>query len=591
MNDVNDAAFDPILLEVLWSRMISIADEVGTSIARTGFSTVLRENHDYSCGVFDHTGTMMAQSSQSATGHIGAMPYLARELLAHRVTEAMEPGDVFVTNDPWIGCGHNNDMYIGAPAFRGDTLVGLVITSAHQMDIGGRLASPHSRQVYEEGILLPPLKLYRAGVPNDDILDIMRLNVRFADKVLGDIRAQVAATSVGCARLVRVMSEYGLDSFVPLANAIVERTERQMRAAIGRLRPGTYHGSAELEEKGDDGSPLVAKVAVEVKSDRVLVDFTGTSPQVEKPINCVLNYTRAYTVLGFKLALAPFLPNNDGSYRPIEIVAPKGSLLNAEFPAACHWRHFVGLRLPDLLFRALGDAIPEAVLAGSGACPVWLFTMAGYRRDMTPFLLNAHAMGGLGARPDTDGISTVTFPPNVRDIPAEVIETETPLIVECREYLPNSGGAGRTRGGLGERLTIRARAEGDLHPRKDVVISVFPGRLRKPAQGLFGGHDGGLGTVMVNGVASTHDRLGNESVLAPGDELTYRTPGGGGYGHPFDRNVDDVVTDARRGYVGVDEARETYGVALDPETFVVDEAATAALRSDRGDDVAMVGTP
>jgi N-methylhydantoinase B/oxoprolinase/acetone carboxylase alpha subunit len=541
-----EAEIDPIRLEAMWTRYLAIADEVGYSIARTGFSTVLRENHDYSVGIFDHHGNMLAQSSESATGHIGAMPYLGREILARFGPADLSAGDVIVTNDPWIGCGHNNDLYVASPIYRGDAFVGMVVTSAHQMDIGGRMASPESRTVYEEGLLLPPLKMYVAGQPRKDIADIIGLNVRFSERVLGDIRAQIAATHVGIERVLESMEMFGLTALDGVADAIIRTTERQMREAIRELPPGEYTGEADLEQRDDQGEPLRLVSRVTVGDGAVEVDFTGTSSQVSRPINCVLNYTRAYTTLGVKLAVAPFLPNNDGSYRPVAISAPEGSILNARYPAACHWRHFVGLRIPDMLFSALSGAVPERVLAESGACPVWLFTVAGTRRDGRPFLLNAHAMGGLGARPDRDGVSAVAFPPNVRDIPAEVIETETPLIVEERTLRADSGGAGATRGGLGEEFRIRVPVDGDIDPTRPVTFCVYPGRLHRSPTGIRGGRPGARGEVLINGtVVDGH----KEAVLYPGDVLTYRTPGGGGYGDPADRAPELVERDLVRGYV------------------------------------------
>ncbi|MPZ24931.1 MAG: hydantoinase B/oxoprolinase family protein [Micromonosporaceae bacterium] len=550
MTDEHDAGgvagIDQIRLEALWTRFLSIADEVGYSIARTGFSTVLRENHDYSVGIFDHHGNMLAQSSESATGHIGAMPYLGREILRRFGPADLSAGDVVITNDPWIGCGHNNDLYAASPIYRGSSFVGMVVTSAHQMDIGGRMASPESRTVYEEGLLLPPLKMYVAGRPRKDIVDTIALNVRFAEKVLGDIRAQVAATHVGIERVLESMDMFGLQTLDGAAEAIIRTTERQMRDAIRTLPDGEYAGEADLEQRDDAGQPLRLVSRIVVRDGTVAIDFAGTSPQVSKPINCVLNYTRAYTVLGVKLAVAPFLPNNDGSYRPVEISAPVGSILNARYPAACHWRHFVGLRIPDMLFSAFADAVPEKVLAESGACPVWLFTVAGTRRDGRPFLLNAHAMGGLGARPDRDGVSAVAFPPNVRDIPTEVIETETPLIVEERALRAGSGGAGTTRGGLGEEFRIRVPADGDIDPDRPVTFCVYPGRLHRAPAGVKGGEPGARGEVLINGVLVDGHQ---EAVLSPGDVLTYRTPGGGGYGAPAGRRPELRERDVVRGYL------------------------------------------
>lgn len=576
---------DPILLEILWTRMISIADEIGATIADAGFSTVLRENHDYSCAVFDTAGKMLAQASQSATGHIGAMPYLAKEFLKRFPPDVLEDGDLLITNDPWIGCGHLNDVYIGGPIFRAGRMVGMIFTSAHQMDIGGRLASPESREVYEEGIMLPPLKLYRAGKANQDIWDIIRMNVRFSDKVIGDLRAQVAATFVGCQRVLQVMDEYELEELETVAEAIIAQTEARMRAAIAELPDGVYTSQASLEMTDAKGDPIRVNAKVIIEGDHIIVDYEGTTPEVPKPVNCVINYCRTYTVLGIKLAVAPFLPNNEGSYRPIEIRAPLGSVLNARFPAACYNRHFIGLRLPDILFAALAKCAPEKVIAGSGSCPVWLYTVSGQRGNEQPFLLNSHVFGGLGARPDADGVSTVAFPPNIYDIQAEIIETETPLLVEYRRYRADSGGAGTYRGGLGEEFKISAWRDGDLRAGRQVVVGVVPGRYVDPADGLLEGLPGAIGEVLLNdiNIAST---VGKEQYLNVGDSLIYRTPGGGGYGNPLTRSPESVAQDVRLGYVSAEKALADYGVIVDGATFAVDTTATVAHRTRVSADIA-----
>jgi len=274
--------FDPITLNILWERMIAIAEEVGTTLIRTAFSVVLRENGDWSVGLFDARGSMLAQTTNSATGHIGATPYVAKTYLKVFPPETLQPGDVIITNDPWIGCGHSNDVYIASPVFRGERLVGMVVTSAHQQDIGGRLASTESREVYEEGIRLPVMKLYNAGVPNSDIFQMIEANVRFSDMVLGDIRAQVAATYVGAQRMLETMTEYNLESLEGLADEIIGRTEASMRASIQKLPDGIYSHEEYVEETDRQGRHLKVQFTIEVKGDEIIVDYTGTSPQISR---------------------------------------------------------------------------------------------------------------------------------------------------------------------------------------------------------------------------------------------------------------------------------------------------------------------
>jgi N-methylhydantoinase B len=562
--------FDPITFQVLWSRLNTIADEVATTLVKTAFSHVVRDNHDYACALYDAEGRMLAQAAQCTPGQLGAMPLVVRDFLKAYPAETLAPGDVLITNDPWLGCGHTPDIYIATPIFRDERLVGFSVNSAHHIDVGGRMSAPEAREVYEEGIILPICKLFSRGVPNDDLFRILRRNVRLADKVLGDIRAQLAANHAGARGIVELLEERRLDTLSDLAEQIIAHTEASMRAAIAEVPDGTYAHEVELEEAGRAGQPIRIQVRVEVKGDEVAVDFTGTSAQVDRPINSVYNITYAYTVFPLKCALHPHIPNNEGCFGPVRLTVPEGSVLTPRFPAACLWRTSLVYYVVEPIFGALAQAIPHRVLAPSGTYPLALEIFAGAFDDGRPFVVHYNFQGGQGARHDRDGLSTMVFPANVASTPTELLETEAPLLCERKVLLQDSGGPGRYRGGCGQEAVIRSLA------RQHVVVSVVGGRFRRGAEGLHGGRAGATGQVLVNDREPlTQSR---QLLLQRGDFLRFRLPGGGGFGHPFERDADLVLQDVRRGLVSPERAREDYGVALGPSLSEIDPDETARLR-------------
>lgn len=564
------SSMDPLLLQALWSRMIAIANEAGAAMARTAFSPVVREGLDYSVTLTDARGDVIAQGNSAAAGHAGSMPVVAKTLLRHISPDEMAPGDIFATNDPWIGAGQTNDLYVLRPIFVEDRVVGLCIASEHMLDVGGRVASPESREIYEEGLMIPLVRLYREGVPNEDVFGIVRRNVRMPERVIADIVAQKAAVDRAAERVAAAMAEHGLGELGELAHDVGSRTDAAMRRAISALPDGVYRAETETEHAGPDGTPLRIVVAVTVAGGSMTIDYAGTSPQVPLPINAVLNYTRTYSVLGIKDILEPDLPNNHGTYRSIEVTAPEGSILNCTFPVAVHFRQINGLLLPELLFGALASAVPERIHAGSGGAPTWPWTLTGRRANDAPFLVNSNVFGGLGARHDRDGMSAVSFPANARDIPIEVIEHEAPILIEEREYYEDSAGPGRFRGGLGEQMRFRNIShflDGEPAP---MVLSVVSAHRRRPAHGLFGGWPSALGGLEVDGMPSA--ATGGEEVhLQAGSAVTVRVPGGGGYGDPRDRDHAAILRDVRNGLVSAVQAREAYGL-----TTVPDEAGRAA---------------
>ena len=546
-----------IALDVIWPRLIAIADEMATTLFRTAFSHDVIEVHDMSTGLYDDRGNLIAQTWLGATGHTGVMPVFGKNLLAAFPPETVRPDDVFICNDPWLCNGQTADVFITTPAFAGDRLIGFSINSVHHVDIGGRKGSGLSEEVFEEGLILPPLRLYRAGEPNDDLFALIRRNVRFSEKMIGDVRAQIAAGWIGARGLEALAREFKLTTLRPVADDILRRTEAGMRAGIGRLPDGTYRESLEVEIAGVR-EPQTIALTVTIRGEELHADFTGTARQVRRPVNSPINYTRAYVAVPVKMVCDPVWPNNEGTYRPLSVSAPEGCLVNPAYPAACFWRLATGMLVSELMFRILATIAPDRVPADSGSMPTWQFYVNGARRGGETFALHQHAFGGMGARPGLDGLASVSFPYNVRDVSVEWAELETPLLFERRELIPDSGGAGRWRGGLGEELALYAFDDGRLDAAAPIVLSGSAGRMQFPPAGLFGGGPGALGRILVNDVPIAPSSS-PEVTFRAGDRVRLLLPGGGGYGDPRRRERALVDADIMHGYVTPEGARRDYG--------------------------------
>lgn len=527
---------DPVTLEVCWNRLIGIVNEQAAALQRTSFTSVVREAGDLSAGVFDRRGWMIAQAVTGTPGHINSMALAQRHFLAACPIDTLRPGDVLITNDPWKTSGHLNDVTISTPIFRGDDLVAFFASTCHAIDIGGHVLSAEAREVYEEGLFIPIMKLYEAGRPNETLVTLIAANTRAPEMVLGDFHAQIAGGNVGGQRLLEFMEEFGLRRLEPLADEIIGRTERAMRESIAGLRPGAYEYA--ITSDGFD-EPITIKARCEVKGDELWIDYTGSSPASPRGINVVLNYTLAYTTYGVKVVVSPDVPNNDGAFRPVRISAPEGSILNARRPAPVAARHIVGHFLPHVVAGALGQALPDRVMA-EGSANIWGVQVAGKTLAGDPFTYIFFTSGGTGARPTKDGLSATAFPSGVLGTPAEVIESLSPLLIEKKELRPASGGAGKHRGGLGQTIRFRTRT------REPFVCSVLCDRIRHPAQGLFGGRPGAPGEVLVDGRPPANPKA--EQVLPPGAVVEIRLPGGGGYGRPEERDPEQVRRDLEEGY-------------------------------------------
>lgn len=560
---------DPVLLEVLWNRLTSVVEEQARALMRTSFTSVVREAGDLSAGLFDRRGRMVAQAVTGTPGHVNAMATSVHHFLREIPAGTLEEGDAMITNHPWQTSGHLNDFTVITPIFREGRIVAYFGNCCHALDVGGRGLGADARQVYEEGLFVPVTRLFVRGDPNQELFRLVRSNVRAPFEVVGDLYAQAGSNEVGGARLVEMIEEFGLEDIEELSDEICTRSENAMREAISGLPDGVYENEAYTD--GFD-EPIRLRVAIRVDGDQMLVDYEGSSPQSERGINVVLNYTAAYTTFGVKCAISPEVPNNDGSFQPIRVTAPEGSILNAMHPAPVGARHIIGHFLPGVVHGALAQIIPGRVLA-QGADSLWNTQITGESDE--PFTYVFFSGGGMGARKDADGLSATAFPSGIRGVPAEVIENISPVVMHRRELRPDSEGPGRQRGGFGQEMEIGVRSQ------MPWVLSAMYDRTRCPAQGIQGGGPGEAGAVSTAGGEGLHPK--RQQRLEPGERIILSLPGGGGYGDPFERDPDLVAGDVNAGLISAERAREAYGVVLreggEPGSRAPDLEATAGLRA------------
>lgn len=555
-------------IDAIWPRILSCADEISLTLLRTAFSPDVRENFDYGNAVYDSKGRMLAHGWPSATGHLTTMGSCVKDVIARVKPETLRPGDVLIGNDPWTGSGHTADVFVVTPIFRRERLVGYAMNIVHHLDIGGRPNSTESRSIYEEGLRIPVMKLVHAGQLNDELIELIRYNVRFSDKVVGDIKAQIGANAAGGVRFLELLDRYGLDDLDEIGEELFSRTEAGMRNAIMAIPDGVYRAEVDIDDTDRAGNPLWLRVAVHVEGDSVVIDFTGSSPQVDRPINSPLTFTSTYSVVGMKFVTDPYLPFNEGAYRPISFRTEMSTIASATFPAPTYWRGGVGLLVPDLIIKAMSSAMPEQLPASNGSLPVWLYTVHGTRADREPFLLHSHCFGGTGGRPTADGMASTGFPYNIQDVPTEVFENDTPLICTRRELREDSGGPGRFRGGLGERVSLKA-APGKVATDRVITVTGMFGRTKNGAPGVGGGGPGAIGGLFVDGV-STGDRSYQDVDFEYDQEFTLLLPGGGGFGSPKERDPAKLAEDLRAGYVTRAQAEIDY-----PETLPLAEKLLA----------------
>jgi len=564
--------FDPITLEILWRRLISVVDEADGAVARTAFSSLLRDAHDYTCMLTDHQGRELAQGTFVTPGQSGAMALGIKNLVKRLPPETYKPGDVFITNDPWTLAGHLNDVCVMSPIFYEDKLVAFTACVFHHSDIGGRVSSDN-HDVFEEGLFIPLVKLYDGGALNQSVIDMIRWNVRTPDEVVGDIRSQIAANHVCAEKIGQMLRETGLEDLGDLGNEIISHTEKSMREEIGKVPDGIYRAEGKIEQMKDQ-QDVVIKAAVEVKGSNLTVDLDGSSSHVNWGGNVVYNFTYAYVFMAMKSMFGPDIPNNDGCATPIRLKAPEGSVVNCKFPAAVAARLVIGHFLTEIIYRAMSEVLPDRVIAASGGTPAQMNVFYGKRSDGRPWHSVIIRGGGMGASSVSDGNYVYIFPANGANTPIEIFESDTPLIVERRELLIDSSGPGRMKGGLGQREVFRV-PDDQYAPMSPVNLGIQAGRHIHPPEGLFGGKPGARAQFLVNGVPGNPFGL---TQLKPGDVVTIDAAGGGGCGNPLERDPEMIERDVLEGYVSIERAREDYGVVIDPKTLKVDMEATKRLR-------------
>lgn len=546
--------FDPVTLEILWRRLISIVDEADAAVARTAFSSLLRDAHDYTCMFTDRRGRELAQGTLATPGQSGAMALGIKNLVQKMPAEGFREGDVFITNDPWALAGHLNDVCVLSPIFYRGRLAGFTACILHHADIGGRVASDN-HEVFEEGLFLPLVKLYDAGQINQGVFDLIRWNVRTPDQVIGDIRSQIAANHVCAAQVVRMLEEYQLEGLDALADEIISRSEKSLRASIAKVPPGTYRAEGIIEQV--EGRPdVVIQCAIEIAGSDIHVDLSGSSPQVDWGGNVVYNFTFAYVHMAVKSLFDPEIPNNEGAAAPIRLTAPEGSVVNCRFPAAVAARMQIGHFMTEIVYRALAPALPHRVIAGSGGTPATMQVFYGRRQSGAPFHAVLIRGGGMGASAERDGEGSFIFPANGANTPVEILESDAPILVERRELLADSGGAGKQRGALGRREVFRIPSD-DQAPLGPVTLALQSGRFRLAPEGLFGGQPGAKAQFLVNGKPGNPYGL---TRLQPGDVLTMDAAGGGGYGNPAEREREALERDVADGKVTPLRAKDNYPV-------------------------------
>jgi len=541
--------FPPYLLEILWNRLLALAEEQAQVLMRTAFSTIVREAGDLSAAIFDRRGRMVAQARTGTPGHVNTMARGMRFFLEEFPLGTIEPGDVLLSNDPYKLAGQLNDMCIVTPAFHEGRCVGFFASCCHMVDVGGVGLTADARNVFEEGLQVPFCKFLVRGQENRDVFRFIRANVRTPKEVIGDLYAQVAAGEVAARRLAQLLGEFALADIEALSDEIVSRSEAAVRAAVRDFPAGRFDYGCE-----NDGfeKPLHIQVAVFRDGDRLVVDFDGTDPSVDRGINVPLAYTTAYSSYAVKCVVAPDVPNNEGSFLPIEVRAPRGSLLNPVHPAPTAARHIVGHFLPTVVFGALEQALPEKVPADSAA-GLWVTQVSGMKAGQEPFSFAFFSCGGMGARRTKDGLSVTSFPSGIQNVATEVIESESPVVLRQRELRPDSGGAGRYRGGLGQVIRFEVRSDGPA------TLSGMYDRVRFAPRGTQGGRDGAAGAVRGGDGRSLPSK--GRTTIRPGEQITLELPGGGGFGDPRDRPMEAIEADVAEGYVSKEEAARDYGIA------------------------------
>ena len=543
---MSKAALDAIRTQVMWNRLIAVVEEQAQSLLRTAFGTITREAGDLSAGVYDVEGRMIAQAMTGTPGHVNTMATAVAHFFAKYPPKTMKPGDVYITNDPWLGTGHLFDYVMVTPVFLKGKLVAFFASTCHVIDVGGVGMTANGNSSFEEGTLVPHLPIRKQGRINDELLDVILANSRSPIEVKGDILSLISANDTGARRLIGMMEEFGLTSLDKLAKHILTQSERGAREAIKALPEGEWRYEMPL-----DGyeRPLLLKCKLTIRGGKVVIDFTGSSPASLHGINSPRTYTLAYSVFGLKAVIAPHVPNNIGSLSVFDMITEPGTVIDPIRPSPVTARHVVGQMLADCVFGCLAQALPGRVQAES-AGPIWILSLYSAHgrvsveetKDATPFSVISIGLGGMGARPGKDGLSTMAFPSGVGAIPVEITEGQCPLWFREKQYLPGSGGAGEFRGGLGQRIVIANREAAPF----TISAATFD-RIHNPAAGREGGEAGRLGAARLASGKALPDK--GLHIVPKGDALVVELPGGGGFGDPNKRDAARVAEDKRAGLI------------------------------------------
>lgn len=552
--------------QVMWNRMISVVEEQAQALVRTAFSTSVREAGDLSAGVYDTQGQMLAQAVTGTPGHVNAMADAVAHFIRRIGRDNILEGDVYITNDPWEGTGHLHDITVVSPSFLSGKLVGFFGCTAHIVDIGGRGFGADANSVYEEGLYIPIMKFAVEGVVDKTLLKIVRGNVREPDQLIGDIYALATCNEIGHRRLIDMMHEFGLSQLDEIGAFILENSKRATIERIAQLPRQSATGSMTIDGYSH---PVDLKVQLDIKEDHIVCDFAGTSGLDKKGINVPLVYTKAYACYALKCAIAPEIPNNAASLEPFRIVAPANSIVNALHPAPVALRHVIGHMIPDTVFDALDKILPETVPAEGAGC-LCNFQVSLRPRTDAPAPESAvrsevltFNSGGAGARPSSDGLNATAFPSGVMTMPVEATEHTGPVIIWRKELRPDSGGAGRYRGGLGQYMEVGA-AQGH-----EFDFQAMFDRVDHPARGRQGGANGAP-TAIARDDGEPMKGKGKQFV-PHGRKVMLEFPGGAGYGKPGERDRVLIKRDLARGYISVESAKRDYAMS-DTEVNEVLEA-------------------
>ncbi len=540
-------------LQVMWNRLLAVVEEQGQALIRAAFSPIVRECGDISAGIFDSQGRMLAQAITGTPGHINTMAEAVKTLNARFEIQDMKPGDIYLTNDPWIASGHLNDFLLMMPVFYKSRVIGFTACTSHLVDLGGLGMGPEGADIYDEGLLIPPCKLMDRGEMNVLLIELVKANSREPIGNEGDIYALIACCETGADRLASMMDEFGIDHLDDLANYIINTSYRGTVEAIAELPKGTWKYVLRVDGYECE---IDLHAALTIEHDHILLDFHGTSGLSKKGINVPLNYATAYSVFALRCIIGSDIPNNAGSLAPFKVVAPKDCILNAQPPAPVAMRHTLGQMTPDLVYGCLSQVLPDQVPAEGASCMYDLplrHVPEAVSRGNEQFALELVFSGGTGARPTLDGLSATAFPSGVWGSQVETTEAVAPVLITRRELRPDSGGAGRLRGGLGQFIEMRSSKD------EDFLLFLSVERVLNPARGRYGGGEGAAGRIRIDKCGSDLPSKGEVRVKA-GETLIFETPGGGGYGPAGERSCEEIRRDLEEGLISPKAAGEIYGL-------------------------------